>query len=196
MMASAQLAAGPRARRLPGEAGTWVLIFGDMTVFGILFGVYAWYYGQKPTQFAADQAALDKNFGFINTLLLLTSSLLVYAAVQAIRQHQHSLASPSILFAMGCGGVFLVNKGFEYYGKLSHGITATTSDFFMYFFVLTALHAIHVTLGLALLSFAFSLSRRPSLTERQHAYLEGAAVFWHMVDALWIIMFPLLYLVH
>jgi nitric oxide reductase NorE protein len=196
MMVSAQLASEPRARRLPGEAGTWVLIFGDMSVFGILFGVYAWYYAQEPTQFAADQAALDKNFGFVNTLLLLTSSFLVYAAVQAIRQHRHSLASPLILAAMGCGGVFLVNKGLEYYDKLAHGIDATTSDFFMYFFVMTALHAVHVTLGLALLGFTFSLSRKPSLTQRQHTYLEGAAVFWHMVDALWIVLFPLLYLVH
>jgi nitric oxide reductase NorE protein len=195
-MTSTQLAARPRARRLPGEEGTWVLIFGDMTVFGILFGVYAWYYGQESAQFGADQAALDKNFGFVNTLLLLTSSLLVYAAVQAIRQRRNSLASPLILVAMGCGGVFLVNKVLEYYDKLSHGISATTSDFFMYFFVMTALHAIHVTLGLALLGFVLSLSRKPSLTERQHIYLEGATVFWHMVDALWIIMFPLLYLVH
>lgn len=185
-----------RARRLPGEEGTWVLIFGDMTVFGILFGVYTWYYAQEPAQFLADQTALNKNFGFANTVLLLSSSLFVYAAVQAIRQRRHSLASPLILLAMGCGAVFLVNKGVEYYDKLSHGISATTSDFFMYFFVLTALHAIHVTLGLALLGFVFSLSRKTSLTERQHSYLEGATVFWHMVDAMWIIMFPLLYLVH
>lgn len=195
-MASAQLAAGLRERRLPGEAGTWVLIFGDMTVFGILFGVYVWYYGQEPTQFAADQAALNKNFGFVNTLLLLTSSLLVYAAVQAIRQHRHSPASRLIVAAMGCGGVFLVNKGLEYHDKLAHGIDVTTSNFFMYFFVLTALHALHVVLGLALLGFVLSLSRRPRLTDRQHTYLEGAALFWHMVDALWIVLFPLLYLVH
>ncbi|MBC2637851.1 MULTISPECIES: cytochrome c oxidase subunit 3 [unclassified Rhodococcus (in: high G+C Gram-positive bacteria)] len=167
-----------------------------MTVFGILFGVYAWYYGQESAQFGADQAALNKNFGFANTLLLLSSSLLVYAAVQAIRQQRHSLASPLILAAMGCGAVFLVDKGIEYYDKLSHGISAATSDFFMYYFVLTGLHAIHVIVGLALLGFVFSLSRKPTLTARQHTYLEGATVFWHMVDVLWIIMFPLLYLVH
>lgn len=195
-MASAQVSSAPRTRRLPGEAGTWVLIFGDMTVFGILFGIYAWYHGQESTQFAADQASLNTGFGVINTLLLLTSSLLVYAALQAIRQHRQAMASSLILAAMGCGGLFLVNKGFEYHDKLAHGIDATTSDFFMYFFVMTALHAVHVTLGLALLGFALSLSRRTSLTERQHTYLEGAALFWHMVDGLWVIMFPLLYLVH
>lgn len=195
-MASVQLTSGTRARRLPGEAGTWVLIFGDMTVFGILFGVYTWYRGQEPAQFAADQAALNQNFGVINTLLLLTSSLLVYAAVQAIRQDRSSLASPLILSAMACGSIFLVNKGLEYHDKLEHGIDAGTSDFFMYFYVMTALHAVHVIVGLALLGFVLSLSRRPSLTERQNAYLEGAACFWHMVDVVWIVIFPLLYLVH
>jgi nitric oxide reductase NorE protein len=167
-----------------------------MTVFGVLFCVYARHHRQEMTQFVAGQAALSKELGFINTLLLLTSSLLVFAAVQSIRQQRRSLASPLFISAMGCGAVFLVNKVVEYSDEFAHGIDAGTSDFFMYYFAMTGLHALHVVLGLALLGFALSLSRRSGLTERQHIYLEGAAVFWHMVDALWIIIFPLLYLVH
>lgn len=184
-----------RTYRLPAEEGTWVFIFGDMTVFALLLGVYLYYRGADPTQFADSQQRLNRVFGVVNTLVLLTSSLLVVTAVRAVRRGCAVLATRLILGAMGCGTVFVINKALEYGEKISHNLVPTTNQFFMYFYVMTGLHLAHVLVGLVMLGLIAVLSRRAPLSARQHAYLDGAACFWHMVDLLWIVVFALLYLV-
>ncbi|WP_267320220.1 cytochrome c oxidase subunit 3 [Mycolicibacterium mucogenicum] len=184
-----------QTRRLPGEEGTWVFIFGDMTVFAVLFGVYLYYRSADPVLFNGSQARLNQTFGVANTLVLLTSSLLVATAVRAVRQRENALAGRLIVGAMVCGGLFVVNKGIEYGHKISQGYLPATDQFFTYFYVVTGLHLVHVVVGMGLLWFMLTLIRRPELTAWQHSYLDGAACFWHMVDLLWIIIFPLLYLV-
>jgi nitric oxide reductase NorE protein len=183
-------------RHIPGEEGTWVFIFGDMTVFALLFGAYLCYRGTDPAVFTQSQTTLNQTYGVVNTLLLLTSSLLVVTAVRARRQGARNLSTRLIVGAMLCGGGFIVNKAVEYCQSIGDGLVPSTNQFFMYFYVMTGLHLIHVILGMVLLSFMAILARRDSLTVRQHGYLDGAACFWHMVDLLWIIIFPLLYLVH
>ncbi|CAM5739847.1 cytochrome c oxidase subunit 3 [Mycolicibacterium aubagnense] len=184
-----------QARRLPGEEGTWVFLFGDMTVFAVLFGVYLYYRGADPVLFDGSQARLNPTFGVANTLILLTGSLLVVTAVRAVRQRANALAGRLIVGAMACGALFVVNKGVEYAQKISQGFGPASDQFFTYFYVMTGLHLVHVAAGIGLLWFMVTLTRRSELTEWQHSYLDGAACFWHMVDLLWIIMFPLLYLV-
>ena len=181
---------------MPGEEGTWVFIFGDLTVFAILFGVFLYYRGQESAVFTSSQRSLNEAFGLANTLILLTSSLFVVTAVRAVRRGANVLAGRLIIGAMVCGLGFIVNKGFEYGQKVSHDLVPTTNEFFMYYYVMTGLHLLHVIIGMLLLALAFVLSRRPSLSDRQHGYLDGAACFWHMVDLLWIVLFALLYLVH
>ncbi|MGJ6123854.1 cytochrome c oxidase subunit 3 [Mycolicibacterium sp. Y3] len=182
-------------RRLPAEEGVWVFLFGDMTVFAVLFGVFLYYRGQDPGLYNDSQLALNQTFGVFNTLVLLTSSLLVVTAVRAVRKNAHQLARRLIFGAMACGGIFVVNKAIEYGVKISHDLVPTTNQFFMYFYVMTGLHLFHVAIGLALLGFMAKLTRKPVLVGRERDYLEGAACFWHMVDLLWIVIFPLLYLV-
>lgn len=182
-------------RRLPGEEGVWVLIFGDMTVFALLFGVYLYYRSSQADVFNHSQLRLNQTFGAVNTLVLLTSSLLVVTAVRAVRSNAHALARRLIYGAMACGTTFVINKALEYGQKISHGLVPATNQFFMYFYGMTGLHLLHVMIGMGLLLFIARLTRRPALTARELGYLEGAACFWHMVDLLWIIIFPLLYLV-
>lgn len=184
-----------QARRLPGEEGTWVFIFGDMTVFAVLFGVYLYYRGADPVLFDGSQARLNLTFGVANTLILLSSSLLVVTAVRAVRQRENVLAGRLIVGAMVCGALFVVNKCVEYWQKASQGFLPVTDQFFTYFYAMTGLHLVHVVVGIGLLWFMWTLNRRVELTEWQNSYLDGAACFWHMVDLLWIIIFPLLYLV-
>jgi nitric oxide reductase NorE protein len=181
---------------MPGEEGTWVFIFGDLTVFSILFGVFLYYRGQESAVFTSSQRSLNEAFGLANTLILLTSSLFVVTAVRAVRRGANALAGRLLIGAMVCGLGFIVNKGFEYGQKVSHDLVPTTNEFFMYYYVMTGLHLLHVIIGMLLLALAFVLSKRPSLSDRQHGYLDGAACFWHMVDLLWIVLFALLYLVH
>lgn len=183
-----------RERHIPGEEGTWIFILGDMMVFALLFGVYLHYRAEDPDLFRASQQALDQTFGAVNTLLLLASSLFVVTAVRAIRHHTPKVAPWLFAAAFACGLGFIFNKYLEYSDKLSHGIKPVTNDFWMYFYVLTGLHLFHLLLGMAVLVFCFVQARRPALSARRFSFVEGGACFWHMVDLLWIVIFPLLYL--
>jgi len=180
---------------VPGETGVWVFIFGDMMVFAVLFATYLYYRAENVELFNASQGALNQTYGAVNTLLLLVSSMLVVMAVRAVRRQMRKVAPWLIAGAFLCGLAFSALKVAEYRGKVEHGITPATNDFYMYYFILTGLHWFHLIIGLCVLSVLFVLSRKPGITQRQFALVEGGASFWHMVDLLWIVLFPLLYLV-
>lgn len=182
-------------RHIPGEEGTWVFIFGDMILFAIFFVTYLHYRSQNPELFNESQKHLQQAYGAINTLLLLTSSLFVIVGIRAIRRHAHRLAPACFASAFGCGIGFSIMKFLEYYDKVSHGLNPSTNNFFMYYFVLTGLHWFHLFIGLAVLTFLFFKARKVELTVKEFAFVEGGACFWHMVDLLWIVLFPLLYFV-
>lgn len=187
---------GPRVRHVPGEAGIWVLLFGDMLVFAILFAVYLHARGPKHELFAASQDALNRNFGAINTLVLLTSSLLVVFAGRALRSERwRHLAQRLTLAGAAVGACFVVIKVAEYHEKITAGITPSTNEFYMYYFVLTGLHLAHVIVGLLVLVALSRLARKAEPTATHIAFFEGGSCFWHMVDLLWIVIFPLLFLV-
>ncbi|MBB3600642.1 nitric oxide reductase NorE protein [Mycolicibacterium sp. BK556] len=186
----------PPGKHIPGEAGIWVLLFGDMLVFTVLFVVYLHRRGANRELFAESQNALNRNFGAINTLVLLTSSVLVVFAVAALRSERLRPLAPRLTlagFAVGC--CFVIVKVFEYHEKISAGITPSTNEFFMYYFVLTGLHLAHVVIGLAVLLALSRLARNPAPSRTHVAFFEGGGCFWHMVDLLWIVIFPLLFLV-
>jgi nitric oxide reductase NorE protein len=181
-------------RRIPGEEGTWVFILGDMTVFAVFFATYLYYRAQQPELFNVSQLSLRPGYGVINTLLLLTSSLLVVIGLRAVRRQVRNVAPWMFSGALLCGLGFSFMKFLEYSEKLSKGLTPNTNSFFMYYYVLTGLHFFHLIVGMGVLTFLIVKSRAPSLTVKQFAFVEGGACFWHMVDLLWIVLFPLLYL--
>jgi nitric oxide reductase NorE protein len=184
-----------RPKHVPGEEGVWIFILGDMTVFALLFGVFIQARSKDPALFDHASAQLNQNYGAVNTLFLLTSSLLVITGIRAIRDHMTRIAPWCFAGAMACGFGFLTLKVLEYHHELSHGLKPATNDFFMYFFVLTGLHAFHLLIGMGVLTFCFISSRKPEPpSEKRFAFIEGGACFWHMVDLLWIVLFPLLYL--
>lgn len=185
-----------KVKRIPGEEGTWIFIFGDMTVFAVFFAVFLQARIADPTGFANDQAELNQNFGAINTVLLLVSSLFVVLAMRAVQSGtQRQIAPRLIVMAWLCGAGFLAIKILEYTEKIQHGITPQTSDFFMYYFVLTGLHAFHLIIGLVVLVVLYKLSQKSEMSKNQYSFFEGGACFWHMVDLLWIVLFPLIFLV-
>jgi nitric oxide reductase NorE protein len=184
------------SRHVPGEPGIWILLFGDMAIFAVLFGVYLHQRGKNKELFEHSQDLLNRNFGALNTLVLLTSSLLVFMAVRALRHDKwRHLASRLTLAGAGVGVCFVFIKAAEYREKISAGLTPSTNDFFMYYFVLTGLHLGHVIIGLIVLVLLSRLAARRTTTSTQMAFFEGGACFWHMVDLLWIIIFPLVFLV-
>jgi nitric oxide reductase NorE protein len=184
-------------RKVPGEVGIWVLIFGDMAVFAAFFAVFMHARGGDPGLFDESRHLLNVTYAVVNTVLLLTSSLFVAMAVRAVRIGRRHLAPRLLIVAIICGLGFVVNKAIEYHDKFDHGITPTTNLFFTYFFTLTGIHLLHLIIGLVALGVMWIIARR---TEEQRKssdvmMLEVGASFWHMVDLLWIVLFPLLYLV-
>jgi nitric oxide reductase NorE protein len=184
------------ARRVPGETGVWIFILSDMTLFAALFGVFLNGRGDHPQQFEVSSAALNQSYGALNTLILLTSSLLVVTGMRATRERLMQTAQRCFLGAMACGAAFLTLKALEYGHELSHGMKPATNEFFMYFFVLTGAHAFHLVMGMAVLGWLVAQARRPDPPhEGRITFMEAGACYWHMVDLLWIVLFPLLYLV-
>jgi nitric oxide reductase NorE protein len=179
--------------RIPGEAGLWILIFGDLMVFGLFFGTFAYYYQQQPDLFRASQATLNQSLGLLNTLLLLTSSYFVVRGLNAVRRGDGITAQRWILVAMVLGLGFVAVKAVEYGEKIHAGIFPVTNDFYMLYFGFTGIHLSHVLVGLGAL--AFLRSRLPKMAEtRQFAVAEGCTIFWHLVDILWVVLFAIFYL--
>jgi nitric oxide reductase NorE protein len=192
---SAQPEAAP-ARHVPGEPGIWILIFGDMVVFTVLFTVYLNRRGHNEALFAESQAALNQTLGAINTLILLCSSMLIVLAALAFRSEKwRHLAARLTVAGAAVGSCFVVVKVFEYHEKVAAGLTPSTNEFFMYYFVLTGLHLAHVVIGLVVLTVLSRLACKPAPTRTHIAFFEGGACFWHMVDLLWLVIFPLIFLV-
>jgi len=180
---------------LPGELGVWIFILGDMTIFALFFATFVFYRSEQVDIFRQSQTLLNQNLGALNTLLLLASSWLVVTAVNAARRGLSRTAGTFLSLAWLCGLGFGVVKFFEYGEKLNAGITLTTNDFFMYYYVFTGIHFFHLLLGMGVLAYLVSVTRRGRLGDKELMLLEGGASFWHMVDLLWIVLFPLLYLV-
>lgn len=184
-----------RPLRIPGELGLWALILSDSVVFTLFFAAYLFDRGRHPKLFAEGQHTLEQTYGIINTLLLLTSSFLVVTGVRAVRQRWTTVAPWLFVGAIACGVGFGGVKFLEYGEKLSHGIGPGTNSFYTHYFTMTGLHFFHVLVGLVLLVLMARLSHRAVLSTKQLNFIEGCGCFWHMVDFLWIIIFPLLYLI-
>jgi nitric oxide reductase NorE protein len=186
---------GDLKRRLPGVEGVWVFVLADMMVFALLFGSFMLSRRQHPAVFEASRHCLNPNFGGVNTLILLTSSWFAALALDAVRKSRFALAQRLIAGAFLCGLAFMVSKAIEYTEKLNAGISLLTNDFFMYYFTLTGIHLFHVVAGNVVLLVLWFMARSRSFDPQRPVVLECGAIYWHMVDLIWIILFPLLYLV-
>lgn len=189
---------GQEARQvphIPGEAGLWILIFGEMSFFAALFASYLLALNGDPAGFAVGQDRLDRAIGTANTLLLLTSSLFVAQGVGAAKAGDCGRAPRLFAAGLACGLGFIALKAVEYAELFAHGIAIDSHPFFAYYFGLTALHLGHVIIGCGLLAALARTTRRPFVRPAHMALMESAGCFWHMVDLLWIVIFPLLYLV-
>jgi nitric oxide reductase NorE protein len=176
-----------------GETGIWLVVFGDLVLFGLFFGMCAHGYYLDPSRFRADQSLLDRDIGLVNTLLLLTSSLFVALAVDAARNQGQRIAG-YFCTGVACGLGFVAIKSVEWAVKFQAGIGVSSSDFFMYFFTLCGIHLAHVVVGLIVLTIMWRHCQRQPL-DRNVPMLESGAIFWHLVDVLWVMLFALLYLV-
>ncbi|GGI22198.1 cytochrome c oxidase subunit 3 family protein [Bradyrhizobium guangdongense] len=172
---------------LPGDPMIWVLIFSELVAFGLLLGAFMVARAIHPAVFAAGQATLDSHLAGLNTLVLVSSGWAAARGTAAARCSHKWTARGWLFGAMALGTLFIGIKLFEYAGEIALGNGLETSPFFTLYFLLTGFHLLHVGLGIVILAV---VSRSASVTG-----VETGAAFWHMVDLLWIVMFPIIYLV-
>lgn len=182
-------------RRVPGDEGIWVFILGDLTIFTAIFGAYLYSRGTHPVLFEQGQHTLDQGHGVLNTLILLLSSLFVAVGVLAIRRLSVGIAAWLFAGAILCGLAFVAMKIIDYTSIINHDYAKLHEEFYTYFFALTGLHLMHVIIGMSGLIYMFCQALRPDRAPAKLKTIVGWACIWHMVDLLWIIIFPLLYLV-
>ena len=183
----------PTEPRLSGDLVIWLLILAELLTFGIFFMAYAFMRVGQVSLFNASQATLDLHTGGINTLLLITSSWAVARAVQSVRRDRNHTGANWLAVALMCGGAFLILKTLEYINKIQAGIDVSTNDFYLFYFMLTGFHYLHVIVGMVMLSLLWFFTRRGQYGRDNCHALETGAAFWHLVDLLWIILFPLVY---
>lgn len=183
-------------RRMPGEPGIWVMVFGDLAIFGLFFVTFLVAQAGDRAQFESARTSLDMTIGLVNTMVLLTSSLLVVLGVGAIRLGGRRTATRLFACSIGCGALFAVLKVAEYTHMVGAGHGPSAGEYYLYFFILTGLHLLHVLIGIGVLAFLVGKARRADeLGAVRMPVVEAGACFWHLVDLLWMILFPLLYLV-
>ena len=180
--------------RLPGVEGVWVFIGADSVIFAILFFSFMQDRLKNPALFEASRHTLNMHLGGIDTLILLTSSWSVALAVQAMKRDEIDREPRLLLGGAVTGLMFMVSKSVEYFQKFAHGITPGTNPFYMWYFTLTGSHLVHVVVGTSLLTYLWIRSRRGTYDNLHRAVPESVASYWHLVDLLWIMIFPLLYL--
>ena len=189
------LAAPTKVTKIPGEVGVWIFILGDISVFAVFFTYYLVQRSKQVHLFDVSQATLNKGFGGINTVFLLISSLFVVLAVRSMRAAERVLAQRFVAGAFLCGVAFIAVKVIEYHERIAAHQVPSANSFYLLYFVLTGLHLFHLIVGLAVLTALWSFARKADLTANQWAFFEGGSCFWHMVDLLWIVLFPLIFLV-
>jgi len=178
---------------LAGDLAVWLIILAELLTFGIFFLSYAFARTFDVALFNVSQTTLDLNSGGINTALLITGSWCVVRAVQAVKRDASAVGVRWLMAALVCGSGFVVIKLIEFSAKADAGIDLSTNSFYMFYFLLTAFHFFHVLAAMVFLSILLFKTRAGRYGSHDVHELETGAAFWHMVDLLWIVLFPLIY---
>ena len=185
--------------------GMWLFLFTELLLFGGLFLVFSVYYSRYPAEFHAGGLVLDRALGTVNTVVLITSSMTVALAVGSVQRGRIAPARRLILITIALALVFLAIKYVEWSTKIHHGIypggpaylefPPGRMAFFNMYYLMTGLHALHVIIGGILLLWVWARAGKGLVTQHRHILAENAGLYWHLVDLIWIYLFPLFYLV-
>lgn len=195
-----------RDKKVFSRVGMWLFILSEILIFGGLFLLYAMYRAKYPADFHAGSMELSRFDGTLNTIILLTSSLTAALAVFSLQElNKPRRAAWYLAATIGFGLAFLVVKTFEWAAKFEHGLypRAAVLDarakgeilYFGLYFAMTGLHALHVIIGMTVLAVVLWWVIRKKVTQQRPAILENGVLYWHLVDVIWIFLFPLFYLI-
>jgi cytochrome c oxidase subunit 3 len=191
------------------KLGIWLFMVTEILMFGGLFVAYIIFHQIYPEMFAEGAKQLSWKMGFFNTLVLIGSSLTMALGIYYNQINQSNKAFWNLIATLALGFVFLTVKYFEYASKFDTGflpgkllnvetVQATSQNLGMYFglyFCMTGLHGLHVVIGMVLIGWLAYRTRRGDFNSEYYTPVEGVGIFWHIVDLIWIFLFPLLYLV-
>ncbi len=206
-MSSTEHIAGTHVHRddVGSRMGMWLFLFTELILFGGMFLLYSVYRFQYADEFHLAAKELNTIMGAFNTAVLLTSSLTMVLAIIAIQRNQKTLSILLQLITIFLALFFLVNKYFEWTAKFHHGIYPGSEEllskssgeilFFGLYYVMTGLHGIHVIVGMVLIAVMTRMTRKDIITKDSYVRLESAGLYWHLVDIIWIFLFPLFYLI-
>ena len=185
--------------------GMWLFLLSEVLLFGGMFILYSAYRFKNPADFHRASLELEVLLGTVNTLILLTSSLTMAISITAIQRGRRALSRWLLLATIILGLLFLTNKGVEWGGKIHQGIYPGSPVllsrpkgeilFFGLYYVMTGLHGLHVLVGIGVLSVMFFLVSRGRVDQTRFVALENSGLYWHLVDIVWIFLFPLFYLI-
>jgi cytochrome c oxidase subunit 3 len=194
-----------------GRIGMWLFVSTEALLFGGLFLLYSVYRYKHQADFHLASAELSRLAGTVNTLVLITSSLSAALSIHFLREGQARGSRACLAATILLGMIFLVVKGFEWGAKFEHGLYPSSPAlltrppgevlYFGLYFAMTGLHAVHVMAGMGVFSFALARMRPGASvraagpTRERPIFLENAGLFWHLVDVIWIFLFPLFYLI-
>jgi len=193
--------------------GMWLFLYTELLLFGALFLAYAVYRSIYPKDFEIAASHLDRTVGTVNTIVLLFSSLTVVIAIVAIQKGNKMLSAFMLILTMACAFTFLIIKAFEWKAKFESGIFLVPQSnigeasavlsalpqgqqvFYGLYFVMTGLHALHVIIGIGIFIVILVFLFRDIIHKKDVVFLENSGLYWHIVDLIWIFLFPLYYLV-
>jgi cytochrome c oxidase subunit 3 len=187
------------------KIGMWIFIFTELLLFGGLFIAYSVYRYLNPLAFHLAALELDTTIGAINTVILLISSMTIAMSISAIQYKNKKLTLILLAITLFLALVFMVNKYFEWSGKIGHGIFPgsemlhNTSRgevlFFGLYYAMTGLHALHIIVGIVFIAYVYRMIVKNKIKHDDFVLLENAGLYWHLVDLIWIFLFPLFYLI-
>jgi cytochrome c oxidase subunit III len=188
-----------------GKLGMWIFLFTELFLFGGLFLVYAVFRTKYSADFHTAASELNTFIGTLNTVFLLTSSMTVAMSLTAIQKNNKNLALLLVFVTLILAALFMVNKYIEWSHKFEFRIYPGSTVlktmgrgellFFGLYYMMTGLHALHVFVGMVLLSINVVKIEKGKVNQNSYLLLENSALYWHLVDLIWIFLFPLLYLV-
>lgn len=178
----------------PGGILMWIIIFLELFTFGMALIAMVFYSKDEPEVFHNSKLLLNTTFGTINTIFLITSGFFMALSVKSLKEKDLQKSSWFLKLTMLGGILFLGMKSVEYYDKIEVGLTIGYNTFFTFYWMLTLFHVIHVIVGLVILnSVYFGLKKKNSSTSVED--VEASAAFWHMCDLIWLLLFPIIYLI-
>jgi len=187
------------------KMGMWLFIFTELLFFGGLFIVYAVMRYKNETAFSLAGEELDVFIGTLNTIILLVSSATIAMSISAIQMKKKNLTIVLLGITLVLAIVFLVNKYFEWGAKIEHGLYPGSdllhqfghgeTLFFGLYYFMTGLHALHIIIGIVFIAVMMYKVYREKIHADRYVQLENSGLYWHLVDIIWIFLFPLFYLI-